>query len=227
MNNETIRILLADYDENAMNFYCRILEKSGYQVGKASNGSEVKNKAILFRPHLFLIDLMNIEFSCFKVVSQLRANPMFFNSIIIIFTSMYDEASQNVGLITQANGFIRKNTDEELFLAYLRKYIKASNLDFSNRKMLEFPDLLIDVEGYMVRKGTEVIDLAKREFELLLFLASEPQKIFTRFEISNQMWGHQDAENNRILDVYISKLRNKIGKNHIQTMKGVGYTFVS
>jgi two-component system, OmpR family, alkaline phosphatase synthesis response regulator PhoP len=227
MNNETIRILLADYDEAALNFYCKILEKSGYHVEKASNGSDVKNKAILFRPHLLIIDLMNVEFSGYKVVSQLRANPMFFDSSIIIFTSMYDEAIKHEGLLLLVNGFIRKNTDEDLFLAYIRKYIKAMKLDSSGRKMLEYSDLLIDVEGYMVRKGSEVIDMAKREFELLLFLASEPQRIFTRLEISKQMWGQEEINDSRILDVYISKLRNKIGKNHIQTMKGVGYTFIS
>jgi two-component system alkaline phosphatase synthesis response regulator PhoP len=227
MNTGTIRILLADYDLDTLELYRKFLEQDGYQIMVASNGSDVMNKAILLRPHLIIMDLMNADFSCYKTINNLRNSPMFANITIVIFTSLYDEAIQHEGISSQVNGFIRKNISEDLFLAHVRRYLKLMKPDDARREVLEFANLSIDVEGYVVRKDSNVIGLAKREFELLLYLASEPHRIFTRGEISRQMFGRPILENDRILDVYIAKLRNKIGKNHIQTMKGVGYSFVA
>ena len=227
MDNNTIRILLADFDRDALDLYTASLDEEGYQVVVASNGADVRNKAILFRPHLIVMDLMNTEFSCFKVSAQLRYNPMFADTLIIIFTTHYEEAIQHDALIGLVDGFIRKPMTAELLKSHVRRFLKRLKLDSLNKEILEFSGLSIDVTGYAVRQESRVIDLAKREFELLLFLVSEPQRTFTRMEISKQIWGDHNLANDRILDVYISKLRNKIGKNHIQTMKGVGYAFVA
>jgi len=227
MNTGIIRILLADYDLDTLDQYRKFLEQEGYQIVVASNGSDVRNKAILFRPHLIIMDLINADFTGYKTIVALRNNPMFHNTAIIIFTSMYDEAIQYEELSKLVNGFIKKNITGELLLAHVRRHLKDLKPENPRRQVLEFAGLSIDVEGYVVRRGSNVIDLAKREFELLLYLASEPRRIFTRGEISRQMWGRQILENDRILDVYIAKLRHKIGKNHIQTMKGVGYSFVA
>jgi two-component system, OmpR family, alkaline phosphatase synthesis response regulator PhoP len=227
MNNDTIRILLADYDQEALELYREALDEEGYQVVLSSNEFDLKNKAILFRPHLIIMDLMNAEFACFKVSAQLRSNPVFADACFVIFTSMYEEAIQHDSLIGLVDGFIKKPMTSELFKSHVRRFLKRLNLNTTKREILEFSGMSIDVQGYVVRQGSDVIDLAKREFELLLYLASEPKRIFTRNEISRQIWGERELNSGRMLDVYIAKLRNKIGKKHIQTMKGVGYSFVA
>ncbi|NVO21051.1 MAG: response regulator transcription factor [Bacteroidetes bacterium] len=227
MKNEALRILLADYDIDSLNLFESLLLDNGYQVLTATNGTDVKNKAIVFRPHIILIDMMNAEYSGAKVVLQLRSNPLFNDTIILIHTATYEDAIQHEALNMVVDGFLNRDISSELFLMQIKRYLRRIDTWTSYREILDFPGLSIDVEGYVVRKDNRVIDLAKREFELLIFLASEPRRVFSRKEISNQIWGDQKSNDDRILDVYISKLRDKIGKNFIQTMKGVGYSFVT
>ena len=93
--------------------------------------------------------------------------------------------------------------------------------------MVSIGNLIIDRERYVVTSaGTELM-LPKKEFELLLLLASKPDKVFTRIEIYNSIWGDNIIVGDRTIDVHIRKLREKIGQDHIRTIKGVGYKYVS
>jgi DNA-binding response OmpR family regulator len=227
MKNESIRILLADYDTDSLDLYRSLLENQGFRVMIANNSNDVKNKAIIYRPHIIILDMINADFSGAKVVFQLRSNPLFNDTLIVIHTATYETAIQHEGLNMVVDGFLNKEISSDLYLAQVKRYVRDLDSRRSDRGILEFPGLSIDVEGYVVRKESKVIDMAKREFELLIYLASEPSRVFSRKEISTQIWGVQKLEDDRILDVYISKLRDKIGKNYIQTMKGVGYSFVT
>ena len=89
----------------------------------------------------------------------------------------------------------------------------------------EVADLIIDKEKVLVTRGEETIELAKKEFELLVLLASKPGKVFTREEIFNKVWGTDVIVGNRTIDVHIRKLREKLGSIYIKTLKGVGYKF--
>jgi two-component system alkaline phosphatase synthesis response regulator PhoP len=86
--------------------------------------------------------------------------------------------------------------------------------------------LIIDREKYVVISGDSELVLPKKEFELLLLLASKPDRVFTRDEIYTSVWGDNIIVGDRTIDVHIRKLREKIGQNHIKTIKGVGYKFV-
>ena len=86
-------------------------------------------------------------------------------------------------------------------------------------------DLTIDKERVSVIKGTRTIELAKKEFDLLFLLVSKPGKVFSREEIFNKVWGTDVIVGNRTIDVHIRKLREKIGEDHIKTIKGIGYKF--
>ena len=92
-------------------------------------------------------------------------------------------------------------------------------------EVIEVGDLLIDKEKVLVFRQEEQIEMAKKEFELLLLLASKPGKVFTREEIFNKVWGTDVIVGNRTIDVHIRKLREKLGSQYIKTLKGVGYKF--
>lgn len=224
MPETVFRIQLADFEPQRMQTEADCLSKAGYSVISSSNGPETKNKAIAFRPHMIVIDFMSTESISLGLYQQLRSNKMLNDIIIVLYSRQYESALQNAMLNSLVDGFIKRPMPEEEFLAHIRHYLKKV-ATHTNGNHLEFDGLRIDVEGYVVRRGSSIIEIAKKEFELLLLLASEPEKIFSRDEIIERVWGDKRTDNKRLLDVYIAKLRGKIGKHHIHTMKGVGYAF--
>jgi two-component system alkaline phosphatase synthesis response regulator PhoP len=226
MDENRYRILLADFDQETLNYNTEILSRVGYSVMTAGNLGELRNLAVVFRPHLIIMDLVNKEISAESACMQIRRNRLLHETLIMIYTSNFDLACQNLTLNTLADDFIKKTLSEEDLLNRIRFFLRNVR-QITERQFIEFDGILIDVEGYAVRKENRIIDLAKKEFELLLMLASEPRKTFSRKEISEHMWGDSNDPNDRILDVYIAKLRSKIGKNFISTKKGVGYSFIS
>jgi two-component system alkaline phosphatase synthesis response regulator PhoP len=92
--------------------------------------------------------------------------------------------------------------------------------------LISIGDIEIDLEQIVVRRGSERIELAKKEFDLLTLLASKPGKVFSRDEIFNRVWGADVIVGNRTIDVHIRKLREKLGDHYIKTIKGIGYKFV-
>jgi two-component system, OmpR family, alkaline phosphatase synthesis response regulator PhoP len=109
--------------------------------------------------------------------------------------------------------------------AILRRYGMRESFLTSNEKVLRFNDLVIDPEKHMVYKGEWELNLPRKEFKLLVLLTSRPSRVFTREEIFDQLWGTDIFVGDRTIDVYIRKLRKKIGDASIKTIKGVGYKF--
>ena len=87
--------------------------------------------------------------------------------------------------------------------------------------------MVIDSEAYIVEKNNQKISLSKKELQLLMFLISKPGKVFNRDEIMSHVWGQSEAGGDRTIDVHVKKLRDKIGTNHIKTIKGIGYFFLA
>ena len=224
MIDNLFRIQLADFEPGSLLNEATFLTNAGYSVISSTNGPETKNKAIAFRPHIIIVDFMSNESNGVSICQQLRSHRMLSDSIIVLYSWQYEFAHQNIALNSLLDGFMKRPMPEEEFLSHIRHYLKKA-VSRSTGNHLEFDGLRIDVEGYVVRKGSAIVEIAKKEFELLLLLASEPEKIFSRDEIIEKVWGDKRTDNKRLLDVYIAKLRSKIGKHHIHTMKGVGYAF--
>ena len=107
--------------------------------------------------------------------------------------------------------------------ALLRRGERSEKSSGNNSNVIVIGDLTIDKEKIQVVKNGRVIDLAKKEFELLYLLASKPGKVFTREEIYYKIWGPEIIVGNRTIDVHIRKLREKLGNHYIKTLKGIGY----
>ncbi|MCB0639263.1 MAG: response regulator transcription factor, partial [Lewinella sp.] len=138
-----------------------------------------------------------------------------------------EDFSQIAALETGGDDYITKPIRPRVFLSRIKALLRRSDRQFTEEEgdQVAIGDFVIDREKVVVLKGEEVIELAKKEFELLTLLVSKPGKVFSREEIFNKVWGTDVIVGNRTIDVHIRKLREKIGNHYIKTIKGIGYKF--
>lgn len=222
-----VKILVVDDEPDILDFLKYNLVKEGFDVATASNGKDGIKEAKRFQPDLIILDIMMPKMDGVEVCRQLRNDPDFKRTIITFLTAREEDYSQIAALDVGGDDYITKPIRPRVFIsrvrALLRRYKRGGEEDMPN--LLEVGDLIIDRDRVCVTKGDEVIELAKKEFELLHLLVSKPGKVFSREEIFNKVWGTDVIVGNRTIDVHIRKLREKIGGQYIKTIKGIGYKF--
>ena len=162
-----------------------------------------------------------------EVCRQLRSDKVFDQTIISFLTARDEDYSQIAALDVGGDDYITKPIRPRLLISRVKALFRRTERGSEEQKseVIEVGDLLIDKEKVLVFRQEEQIEMAKKEFELLLLLASKPGKVFTREEIFNKVWGTDVIVGNRTIDVHIRKLREKLGSQYIKTLKGVGYKF--
>ncbi|HYX05837.1 MAG TPA: response regulator transcription factor [Bacteroidales bacterium] len=229
-SNSKFRILVVDDEDDILEFVGYNLKKEDYKVFTASNGKTAIKIANEVLPHLILLDVMMPEMDGIETCEQIRALPGTQNTIIAFLTARSEDYSQVAGFEAGGDDYITKPVRPKVLIsrikALLKRYGSYTELDsIPDDSVLKFGELQIDKERHQVIfKGNE-IDLPKKEFKLLLLLTSRPSRVFTRDEIFDNIWGSDVLVGDRTIDVYIRKLREKIGLNVIKTIKGVGYKF--
>ena len=193
----------------------------------AKDGDDALAKAKQLKPDLIILDIMMPKKSGVEVCSILRTQPAFKDTLIIFLTALSDESSQIKGLDTGADDYVSKPISTKVLVsrvnALFRRIARPDNEN--NSSSLQFDNLLIDPQQYLVKVNNEEITLAKKEFELLYLLAARPGRVFLRNEILNQVWGNDVIVGDRTIDVHIRKIRQKLNMDCITTVKGVGYKF--
>ncbi len=221
------RILIVDDEPDILEVLKFNLEKEGYEVFTSSNGEDGVELAGQIKPDLVILDIMMPKMDGVEVCRMLRKQPMFDQTVIAFLTARDEDYSQIAALDHGGDDYITKPIRPRVFVsrinALLRRSQRAEEEAVNNN--LEIGDLIVDKERISVRKAGEEIELAKKEFELLLLLVSKPGKVFSREEIFNKVWGTDVIVGNRTIDVHIRKLREKIGDDYIKTVKGIGYKF--
>lgn len=224
---ETYKILLVDDEPDILDFLRYNLQKEGFQVFTAGDGVEGLRKAEEVRPHLAILDIMMPKMDGVELCRQLRIRPELANMLIVFLTARDEDYSQIAALDVGGDDYITKPIRPRVFMsrinALLRRFDRKDDPEVD--QVIRVADLEIDRERVSVTRGEEVIELAKKEFELLSLLASKPGKVFTREEIFSKVWGADVIVGNRTIDVHIRKLREKIGDDYIKTIKGIGYKF--
>ncbi|TXF91291.1 response regulator transcription factor [Neolewinella aurantiaca] len=221
------KILLVDDEPDILEILEYNLKKEGYEVATADNGEQGLKRAKEFKPDLIILDIMMPIMDGVEVCRQLRAENDFDSTIITFLTAREEDYSQIAALDTGGDDYITKPIRPRVFLSRVKALLRRGV-----RKVEEAPTLItigdieIDLEQIVVRRGSERIELAKKEFDLLTLLASKPGKVFSRDEIFNRVWGADVIVGNRTIDVHIRKLREKLGDHYIKTIKGIGYKFV-
>lgn len=233
MSEEKYKILLVDDEVDILEFISYNLEKEGFKVYTAQNGAEAIKIAEKKVPHLIILDVMMPEMDGIAACEEMRKIPALQGSIIAFLTARGEDYSQIAGFEAGADDYITKPIRPKVLVSRVKALLKrtgggasSSVVSTDSSNSLAIGDLIIDKERYLIKKSGEEMILPRKEFELLSLLVSKPGKVFTREEIYYSVWGDNVVVGDRTIDVHIRKLREKIGNNHIRTLKGIGYKFV-
>jgi two-component system alkaline phosphatase synthesis response regulator PhoP len=224
------KILVVDDEKDIQEFIEYNLKKEGYEVFLANNGVEAIEAAKRIKPDLILMDVMMPQMDGIQACQQIKSNPSLNKIFIVFLTARAEEYSELAGFDAGADDYIAKPIKPKLLLTRLSAILRRKennnndNGEVENVK-LTVKGLIIDRDTFLVYKGTEKIQLARKEFELLYLLASKPGKVFKREIILEKVWGDEVIVGDRTIDVHIRKIREKIGEDLLGTVKGVGYKF--
>jgi two-component system alkaline phosphatase synthesis response regulator PhoP len=220
-----IRALVVDDDPDIVELLQYNLSKEGYEVRTAENGKKAVEMARAFQPQLVLIDIMMPVMDGVEACRQLREIPAIRNCTIVFLTSRLEEFSEVAAFEAGGDDFINKPIKPRALMSRLQALFRRNKSPFEETEPVKAGRLLIDRSSYSVQLDGKVLSLPKKEFELLLFLAQNPNKVFTRDELLNNIWGSDVYVLSRTVDVHVRKVREKIGEGFISTTKGVGYKF--
>ena len=220
------KILVVDDEEDILDFLSYNLKKEGFEVSTASNGTDALAIAHKTLPDLIILDIMMPELDGIEVCRRMRAQSQFQQTIITFLTARDEDFTQIKALDVGGDDYITKPIKPQVLISRVKALLRRNKKEVDEKDhIIEVSDLKIDRQRVQVLRGEEIIDLPKKEFELLLLLVSRPGKVFTREEIYHKIWGSDVIVGDRTIDVHIRKLREKIGSDQIKTLKGIGYKF--
>ncbi|WP_320111348.1 MULTISPECIES: response regulator transcription factor [Draconibacterium] len=231
MSENQFKVLLVDDELDILEFLSYNLEKEGYEVFTARNGVEAIKIAEKQVPHLIILDVMMPEMDGIAACEELRKIPALSSTVIAFLTARGEDYSQIAGFEAGADDYITKPVRPKVLVSRVKALLKRTGeatqpVEVVDTNTVTIGNLLIDKERYLIRIGDNEMILPRKEFELLSLLVSKPGKVFTREEIYYSVWGENVVVGDRTIDVHIRKLREKIGNEHIKTLKGIGYKFV-
>lgn len=226
-------ILVIEDEQNINDILTFTLGNEGYNTLSALDGITGLEMALTQNPDLILLDVMLPGIDGYEVCRKVREHS---NVPIIMLTAREDEVDKVVGLELGADDYITKPYSNRELSARIKANLRRSSYDnipapqHEEHDTIVSGDLLINVERYEVSKNGEVIDITLREFELLKFLAMQPDKIFSREKLLENVWGYEYYGDVRTVDVTVRRLREKIEDDpsmpkYIITKRGVGYYF--
>jgi two-component system, OmpR family, alkaline phosphatase synthesis response regulator PhoP len=220
------KILIVDDEPDILDFLSYNLRREGFEVSTASSGNEALEMALKVHPQLIILDIMMPEMDGMEVCRRLRLNPEFNKTTIAFLTARDEDLSQINALDVGGDDFIAKPIKPQVLISRINALLRRNKTEIMGAEsIIRIANLVINKEKIQVLKDNEIIDLPKKEFELLLLLVSKPGKVFTREEIYSKIWGNDVIVGDRTIDVHIRKLREKIGVENIKTFKGIGYKF--
>ncbi|MBN2635866.1 MAG: response regulator transcription factor [Prolixibacteraceae bacterium] len=233
MDDSDFKILLVDDEEDILEFISYNLQREGYEVFTAKNGIEAIRAAEKHTPHLVILDVMMPEMDGITACEEIRKIPSLKNTIITFLTARGEDYSQIAGFEAGADDYITKPIRPKVLVSRVKALLKRSGETTAaptiipvDENTVNIGNLIIDKERYLIRLDDMEMVLPRKEFELLSLLVSKPGKVFTREEIYHSVWGENVVVGDRTIDVHIRKLREKIGNDHIKTLKGIGYKYV-
>ena len=225
MKSSPLKIFVVDDDLDIIEILKYNLNKSGYLVKSAKNGIEAIKRAKKFMPNIILMDVMMPEMSGIEACSEIKQIDELSETMIIFLSARSEDYTQISAYDAGADDYISKPIKPKILLKKISNIAKKIKSNKNMPIVLDLGSIKINREEYLVTQNKNEIMLPRKEFELLFLLASKPEKVFTRDEIMNKVWGTQVVVGDRTIDVHIRKLREKIGDKHIKSLKGVGYKF--
>lgn len=227
MENGQYSILLVDDEEDILEFLSYNLKKESYRVYTAINGIEAIAIAREKKPQLIILDVMMPQMDGIETCERLRSYPELAGSLIVFLTARSEDYSEIAGFSAGADDYISKPVKPKVFISRIKALLKRAGQTAPEAasRLIKLDNIVIDPEKHIVIYGKEEMSLPKKEFNLLMLLAAKPEKVFTRDEIYNTVWGTDIIVGDRTIDVHIRKLRERFNDEYIDTIKGIGYKF--
>jgi two-component system alkaline phosphatase synthesis response regulator PhoP len=216
------RILLVDDEPDILEIVGYNLKKEGFEISTAKDGVQAISQAKKHKPHLIIMDVMMPNLNGIEACEKIREIPEL-STIITFLTARSEDYSQIAGLEAGADDYITKPVKPKVLLSKVNALLRRFDKKETTTAQASFKGVVIDTDRYKVLKEGVELKFAKKEFELLQLLFSAVGKVFTREDIMNTVWGTDVFIGDRTIDVHIRKLREKLGNDFIETIKGVGY----
>jgi DNA-binding response OmpR family regulator len=228
-----IRVLIAEDDKEIRDLLKKYLERELYKVEIAVDGEDALSLFDQHKYSLIILDLMMPKMDGIEVCRRLRNKT---NIPILMLTAKDQEVDKVLGLGIGADDYITKpfhiNEVIARVKAHIRRFLILGSSDqLSEDNLIQFKDLTIDLKKYTLNKAGKEIPLTAKEFQLLTFLASHPEQVFTKTQLFRNVWSGNYIEDDNTVMVHIRKLRKKIetdpsNPQYVQTVWGIGYKFV-
>ncbi len=236
---EKQRILIVDDDENIAELISLYLIKECFDTKVAYDGEAALNLVDTYNPDLILLDLMLPGIDGYEVCQRIRKTR---NTPVIILSAKGEVFDKVLGLKIGADDYIVKPFDSNEMVARVRAVLRRAEvkkeenpeanlpeMDSSHTgEYVEYDDLIVNISNYTVTFEGKPVEMPPKELELLYFLASNPNQVFTREQLLSQLWGYDFMGDTRTVDVHIKRLREKLNTNHswqITTIWRIGYKF--
>ncbi len=221
-------ILVVDDDPNISRLVQLYLEKEGFEVRTAARGDDAVNEFRRLPPDLILLDVMLPGLDGYQVLRAVRRS----GAIPVIMLTARDETFDKVlGLELGADDYMTKPFDAKELVARVKAVLRRAGGGEEDKKTdLTFPGLTVSISQYAVYYEGRRVEMPPKELEVLYFLASSPNQVFTREQLLKQVWGFDFYGDSRTVDVHIKRVREKLPGSEkygwsIHTVRGVGYQF--
>ena len=219
------KILIVDDDENICEVIKMYLETTGYNVKVAHDGKASKEEFVNFSPNLVVLDMMLPGIDGMEVLKWIRKDS---NVPVIMLTAKGETFDKVLALEIGADDYVVKPFEPKELLARVKAVMRRYSGEEPDNVVLNFPGLTIDANSYKVIYNGEEVKTPPKEFELLHYLASNKNKVFTRDQLLCEVWGYDYPGDSRTVDVHIKRLREKLNGGEdwqLETVWGVGYKF--
>ncbi len=223
---KTPRIMIVDDDANICELVRLYLEKEGYETVVCLDGAKALDEFKLNQPDLAILDIMMPKVDGITVCREIRKIS---DMPIIMLTAKGETFDKVLGLELGADDYMVKPFEGKELVARVKAVLRRYLKDEDEMKIIEFKNLTINLSNYELIVGGKVLETPPKELELLYFLASHPNRVFTREELLEDVWGFDYYGDSRTVDVHVKRLRGKLeGMEEdwqLKTVWGVGYKF--
>ena len=223
-----ISVLVVEDDRNIAELLQMYLEKEGYVVTLAFDGGQGMTKFRTIRPDMVLLDVMMPVMDGWSVCRAIRAES---DTPVIMLTAKGETNDKVMGLKAGADDYITKPFEMKEVLARIEAVLRRSDRGVVEKKVrrLVFDNLIIDMDAFELTVSGKKVDTPPKEMELLFYLASSPNRVYTRNQLLDEVWGFDYFGDSRTVDVHVKRLREKLEgaseKWSLKTVWGVGYKF--
>lgn len=219
------KVLIVDDDENICEVIKMYLESAGYSTRVAYDGRAAESLFPEYKPDIVLLDIMLPHIDGIDVLKWIRRDS---ETPVIMLTAKGETFDKVLGLELGADDYVVKPFEPKEMVARVKAVLRRYNVESTNKEVLDFDGLDIDINSYNVVYNGVDVKMPPKEFELLHYLASNKNRVFTREQLLCEVWGYDYPGDSRTVDVHVKRLREKLqgGNNwQIETVWGVGYKF--